>query len=350
MINRRKAIIVIVTLIFIFSMIAIPAAAIGEINKELKYISLGDSIAGGIGLPDSPLRGPDQPDKTKIYCNKTIGAYPVLVASALGIKDENFTQLACGGMRSVELRACIDSSYTRPDKYANNFTENELEEWVIRRYDFRAYIKDADIITLNMCANDIASYALFCVRNALSDNYALNEAIDAVIGCLKKAGEHGGLSLIAKIIEFRVKLSRYATAAKAAVKGLYEGYNRWTENWDAVIGIIYELNPDVTLVCLGMNNPFNHLKIAESSLIEIGAAADGIINAINRWVAVGSKYADRYIYVDIMGIETLCEEQGDTLTAPDFFEHLELNVHPSVKGQQQIAERILDRLSCVDNL
>ena len=345
----KKPITIFVLIAFILSLVATSAVAIEPScanGGELKYVSLGDSIAGGIGLPDSPLRGPDQPDKTKVYCSKTIGAYPALVADALGIKNENFTQLACAGMRSVELRACIDPSYTCPDKYANNFTENELEEWVTSRFDFRAYIENADIITLNMCANDIAAYALFCAKNALSGTGVSNTAIDATIGCLEKADGCGIFDSIVKLLEFSAKLGSYAMVAKAAIDGLYEGYNRWKENWDAIIGIIYRLNPDVMLVCLGMNNPFNHLKLTEHSFVEIGAAVSGIIKAINCWAAVGSRYACKYIYVDIMGIETIGEEQGDTLTDPDFFENFELNVHPSVKGQQQIADRIMNRLSC----
>ena len=299
-------------------------------------------MGGGIGLPDSPLRGPDQPDKTKVYCNKTIGAYPSLVAAALGVKDDNFTQLACAGMRTVELRACIDPTYIVPDKYANNFMGNELEEWVTGRYDVRSYIKSADIITMNMCANDIASFALFKIREALNGKGVSNAVMDAAVGRLEKGGEY--TTALVKLLELATKLGSYAAAAQAAVKGLYEGYNRWIENWDAIIGIIYKLNPDVTLVCVGMNNPFNHLRITKNSLVEIGAVVDGIVASVNYWSAIGSKYSGRYLYVDIMGIETICEAKGNTLTDSDFLSNFELNVHPSEKGQQQIAERIVNKL------
>lgn len=342
--NRLFKVLITIILICSITVTAFAEAAPHSVGRELKYVSLGDSIAGGIGLPDSPLRGPDQPDKTKVFCSKTIGAYPALVASALGIRDENFTQLACAGMRSVELRACIDPSYVIPDKYANNFTGNELEEWVTSRFDFRAKIKDADIITMNICANDIASYALFFVREALNGKGISSPVIQAAIGYLEMGGEY--TTALVKLLELSTKLGVYAEAAEAAVKGLYEGYTRWISNWDAIVGIIYKLNPDVTLVCVGMNNPFNHLKITQDSLIEIGVVADGIVASINYWSAIGSRYSDRYIYADIMGIETICEEQGNTLTDSSFLNNFELNVHPSVKGQQQIADRIIGSLKC----
>ena len=331
-------------------MLTVPAFGdkwVGSSNNR-KYVSFGDSIAVGIGLPDNPLRGCDQPDKTKVFCYKTPGSYPVLVSEALGIKDENYAQLACSGMRTVELRACLDPSYTVPDSLVNNFTGNELKEWVMDRYDYREYVKNADIITMNMCANDIASYALFYVRDAISDSGVSDSAIDRAAGELYGNGEY--TAAIAKLLELSKTIGKYTEAAKAAIKGLYIGYNRWMENWDAIIGIIYDLNPDVTLVCVGMNNPFNHLKISKNSPIEIGAAADGLVASINYWSSTGSRYSNRYIYVDIMGIETICEEQGNTLTDADFLNSFELNVHPSAKGHQQIAQKILDSLSEHDNM
>lgn len=336
----RKQLRTLISLSLAALMFIVPAFGdMGGYCSEQRYVSLGDSIAGGIGLPDNPLRGPDQPDKNKVFCYKTPGAYPVLVAEALGIKDENFAQLACAGMRTVELRACLDPSYTVPDSLANNFTGNELKEWVMDRYDYREYVKNADIITMNMCANDIAAYALFYARGAMNKGGVPDAAINTAIG------ECGYSTALMKLLELSQTLGNYAEVAKAAITGLYVGYNRWMENWDAIIGIIYDLNPDVKLICVGMNNPFNHLKVSKNSRLEIGAAADGLVTSINYWSSTGSKYSDRYIYVDIMGIETICEEQGNTLTDAGFLNSFELNVHPSMKGQKQIADKIIDRIT-----
>lgn len=338
----KKTLRAFISFLLIAAMLTLPAFANGGWYTDLRYVSLGDSIAGGIGLPDSPLRGPDQPDKTLVYCHKTVGAYPALIAEALGVKDKNFSQLACAGMRTVELRACLDPKYTVPDRLANNFTGNELKEWVMDRHDYREAVRQADIITMNMCANDIAAFGLFYARGAMNDAGVSNPVIDAAIGKLEAAGEY--TAALTKLLELGGKLGSYVAAAEAAVKGLYEGYNRWIENWDTIVGIIYELNPDVTLVCVGMNNPFNHLRLTQESTLEIGRVADGLVQLINYWSAVGSRYSDRYIYVDIMGIETICEEKGNTLTDGDFLNNFELNVHPSLKGQAQIADRIISAL------
>lgn len=304
------------------------------------YVSLGDSIAGGIGLPDNPLRGPDQPDKTLVYCAKIPGAYPVLVAEELGIEDENFAQLACAGMRTVELRACLDPDYVMPDQYANNFQGNELTEWCTDRFDYVQLVSDADIITMNMCANDVASLTLFYIRNAMAENGVSDSEINDLIA--EYAGDGQYFEAVAKLLEFAETLEYYESIVSAAIEGLSVGYTRWTENWDAICGKIYELNPDVTLVCVGMYNPFNEIKLTQDSLLKIGVALDGIVEAINTWSAAGSAYADDYIYVNIMGIESMFTTAGKAITDEGFLDNMELNVHPSVAGQQEIAERVMN--------
>jgi len=312
-------------------------AAEGE--NDLVYVSLGDSIADGIGLPANPRRGPDTEDKTLVYCNKTAGAYPTLAAEQLGIADNNFYQLACAGMRSVELRYCLDQSYVMPNKDANNFQNNELQEWVLSRFDYVELVKKADIVTMNMCANDIATCALFHVRAAMASSGVSTSQLDALTESEISSGEYFGA--LGTLLDYASTLESYAGIAAAAVEGISEGYSIWTENWDAICKRIYELNPDVQLICLGMYNPFSEMKLSDSTLLPIGAALSGVVSAINAWSAAGSAYADRYTYVSIMGIESMFAEQGKTFTDDDLLTNLELNVHPSVKGQCQIAERVV---------
>lgn len=332
-------------LLLIFAMLGgqITCLAAGkDYSGYINYVSLGDSIADGIGLPDNPLRGPDQPDKTKVYCNKTEGAYPFLLAKELGISDTGFSQLGCAGMRTVELRACLDPTYVIPDNFANNFQNDELIVWVKNRFPVVQLVSNADIITMNMCANDIASYALFYLRDELSRQGIAAEIINGIINKLAAGGEY--TTALVKLLEYSESLEGYARALSAAIRGLSVGYTRWTENWDAIVGKIYELNPDVTLICVGMYNPFNRLKLTGDSLIELGAAADGLVASINAWSYAGSAYSNRYIYVDIMGIESMCVAQGNTFTDSSFLSNMELNVHPSEKGHQQIAAKILAKV------
>ena len=100
----------------------------------------------------------------------------------------------------------------------------------------------------------------------------------------------------------------------------------------------------MTLLVAGFYNPFNELKISDSSMLELGRAADGIISAINAQMRSGSKYASRYIYVDIFGVQSIAAKRGDAILDEGFFSAVELDVHPSNEGQAEIAERFLAAL------
>ena len=284
------------------------------------YVSLGDSIANGIGENNVENK----------YMYRTPGAYPDRIAKATGAY---LSQLGCGGMRTVELRACLEDDYVMPDEYANNFTRAKVAE--IRHF-YRPAVAAADLITLNIGANDVATYALLRAKAALAQaGVSLGAIASAESGAADQADALSRLLALAK------QLGGYVSAVNAAISGLTEGYARFAQNFDAIIGDIYALNPDVTLLVAGFYNPFNELKISDSSLLELGRAADGVIAALNRQMQYGSKYAGQYIYVDIFGIQSLAAKRGDSITDAGFFSAVELDVHPSNEGQAEIAERFL---------
>ena len=284
------------------------------------YVSLGDSIANGIGENNVENK----------YMYRTPGAYPDRIAKATGAY---LSQLGCGGMRTVELRACLEDDYVMPDEYANNFTRAKVAE--IRHF-YRPAVAAADLITLNIGANDVATYALLRAKAALAQaGVSLGAIASAESGAADQA------DALTRLLALGRQLGGYVSAVNAAISGLTEGYARFVQNFDAIIGDIYALNPDVTLLVAGFYNPFNELKISDSSLLELGRAADGVIAALNRQMQSGSRYAGQYIYVDIFGIQSLAAKRGDSITDEGFFSAVELDVHPSNEGQAEIAERFL---------
>ena len=255
------------------------------------YVSLGDSIANGIG----------ENNVANKYMHRTPGAYPDRIANATGAY---LTQLGCGGMRTVELRACLEDDYVMADEFANNFTRAKVAE--IRHF-YRPAVAAADLITLNIGANDVATYALLRAKAALAEAGVSTQTIGAAV-----SGADDSAGGLAKLLELAQKVGGYAAAANAAIQGLWEGYARFTENWDAIIGDIYKLNPDVTLLVAGFYNPFSELKLSDASLLKLGRALDGVIAAINTQMQSGSAYAGRYLYVDITGIQSIAAKKGDS--------------------------------------
>ncbi len=287
------------------------------------YVSLGDSIANGIGENNVAHK----------YMHRTPGAYPDRIAHATGAY---LMQLGCGGMRTVELRACLEPDYVMPDEYANNFTRAKVAEI---RHLYKPAIAAADLITLNIGANDIATYALLRAKAALSDAGVSRNAI-----AMAAEDAPDSVGALGRLLSLARNAGAYAAAVNAAIAGITEGYARFAENWDAIIGDIYKLNGDVTLLVAGFYNPFNELKLSDSSFLALGKAADGIIDAVNLHMQYGSAYSRRYTYVDITGIQSIAAKYGDSLTDEGFFSAVELDVHPSNEGQAEIAKRFLAAL------
>lgn len=298
-------------------------AAAKDYSGYESYVSLGDSIANGIGENNVENK----------YMYRTPGAYPDRIAKATGA---HLSQLGCGGMRTVELRACLEDDYVMPDEYANNFSRAKVAEI---RHSYRPAVAAADLITLNIGANDVATYALLRAKAALASAGVSGGAI-----ALAESGAADQTDALSRLLALGKQLGGYVSAVHAAISGLSEGYTRFVQNWDAIIGDLYTLNPDVTLLVAGFYNPFSELKISDSSLLELGRAADGIISAINTQMRSGSKYASKYIYVDISGIQSIAAKRGDSIMDEGFFSAVELDVHPSNEGQAEIAERFLAAL------
>lgn len=284
-----------------------------------KYVSLGDSIANGIGENNVENK----------YMNRTPGAYPDRIANEIGA---DLTQLACGGMRTVELRACLEDDYVMPDELANNFSREKVQE--IRSL-YAPAIADADFITLNIGSNDILTYAILRAKEALAKS-------GISLGAASSDEANGDFSgALGDILGTAEGVGMLADIVKDVVDGIYDGYTHFCKNWDAIIGDIYALNPNATLMVSGLYNPFPELKISDSSVLPLGKAADAVIELINMHIKNNSAYADKYIYVDIMGVESMATKFGDSITDEGFFKSVELNVHPSNEGQAEIAKRFI---------
>ena len=288
-----------------------------------KYVALGDSIANGIGENNVEHK----------YMYRTPGAYPDRIAKET---DSELTQLACGGMRTVELRACLEDDYVMPDELANNFSKSKVDE--IRGL-YAPAIAEADLITLNIGSNDVLTYAMLRAKEAIAK---LDKTAAISISSEEASGDYS--AAFAQLLETAASLGKYTSVVQAVIEGIYDGYTHFCDNWDAIIGDIYALNPNVTLMVAGFYNPFPELKISDDSTLALGKAADGIMEMLNAKIKSGSPYSDKYIYVDIMGVESMATKFGDSLTDEGFFKALELDVHPSNEGQADIAKRFISLL------
>lgn len=328
--RTRRIISIALALILAFTL-CVPALA-ADTGKKYEpyrvYTCLGDSVAAGYGTT-----GYNVPP----LCAQQPNAYHTLLANALGA---DLRQFGWGGFRSHEIRHMIDPDYSITDwTYADNCAGFVHEEDLAAMQD--AYIKgveDADILTINIGSNDLFGDALGEVFRVLYAEPDSNETLDKIKENLKNSGNLG--AAFVQLMEFAQSIGKLNEALNVAVKAFYRSYETFKVNFDAIVKSVYERNPDVTLVIIGMFNPLKTLSINEGDLVKVGKAADPLMKLMNNYMKNACQYSDSYIYVNVEDVEL----HDIAFKQDDFWEAYLAAVHPTDGGHEFMTQQILNAL------
>ena len=341
--SRALALLLVLTLLAGFSV----CFAAEESAGDLRLVSLGDSVANGYGTEGYFENGNNT---VRGYKTKLPYAFPTIVARELGIdvESENFQQLAFSGFRPEELHHVLDASYPGDDYTRLYFYEDPLFERCgggidQMREDFAKYISEADIITVNVGANNFGTFMQMQISRyqdgkepmdvslspsmlALLDTPQWREFEENVRAQLGDAGTALGL------IDLLLRSLRYT----------YAGFKT---HFDASMDCIYKLNPDAEIVVVGMYNMVEGVHLT-NDMINIGAIVGAFMDLVNFHMRVVCPHAKDYSFVDVMGCEIFGMPKN--ITDPGFIpaitENYGIAVHPNENGQQFIADRVLNAL------
>lgn len=361
-ISKRILSVVLAVVMAVTLMVPAFAADAGKTYKKYtNYMCIGDSIAAGCGLSRDGSETYCDPDvKTSEEANKIYDAsviyrgmdfsvahtgYHALVRDAL---KTNLWQCARSGFRATEIRYILGGGYndfdeariwgnTYWDEDGNGFTTADIDA-IAKRIDFVNRVKKADVITLEVGSNDVFSVTLGAVLNKMTTGNASSEL--KLIGELfEKNGNFGQAfgSMLQACDGLMDKVSLGATVLNYFNKTLLQ----FKENYDWVIKKIYELNPDVEIVAVGVYNPFRYFRTSADSSLDFSALAQPIVTEMNKMIQsyVGD-YSGKYFYADITDTDTYPMNYDD----PWFWEYFTLKVHPTIAGHRYIADQILKAL------
>ncbi len=270
----KRSLAVLLTLVMLSSTFTCFAAELNQDAVNLhygqyeNYVLLGDSVASGYRdeITDNDAEYNEAHYDSTYY--RYTGSYSDVLANAI-IADGSMTALAGPGYRTIEMR------YMLEDDYAANCTDEYLfwpshlyiwedvlgeedgapgsEYW---RNKFKTAIAEADLITLGIGGNDWGAYLGWVVNQILEEE----NVGDQFIQQLQEYMANNDLDLSS--IEQYVEIAHMAGALPALLEkvpaALEYGLGNFYNNWDIMIQDIYDLNPDVTLVVLGMSD--NSLK------------------------------------------------------------------------------------------
>ena len=354
----KKILSIVLCVVMLFALTVPAFAASGKNYYDYEnYMCVGDSIAAGCGLArDGKPTNFDQTvdDYTKVYSNNYIylgydfnaapAAYHSLVANELGA---NLLQCARSALRAVEFRYFLDGTYNDYDEsciWGNIYYDSDGNGFALPDLDaVNAYvnypekIKQADLLSINVGSNDVFSFTLNVVLRELTKDTS-DPTLNAIKDFLDKTGNVG--AAFGKLIDAYQSMGKIADLVRALTETMNKASNQFTVNYEAIMKEVYKLNPDITVVGVGVYNPFTYFRLSEDNQLDLSGIAAPIVTAINAHIASYKLKYDNFYYADVVGTETYPMNYDDRY----FWEYFTLKVHPTIEGHQFMAQQILNAL------
>ena len=307
------------------------------------YLLLGDSVASG--YRDVMCDEDDAYNKTyqeTVYC-RVPGSYADVLTKAI-IEDDTMTAFAAPGYRTVEIRYMLEDDFDEADDYMfhpaqlNTVGDAGSEEY---RTAYKKAVAEADLITLGVGGNDWGAYLGWVVSDIFEKENVADEYAEQLQGIIE------GGAMYVETIKSLVEIVHLAGALPELVatlpSALSDGLSNFYKNWDIIIQDIYDLNPDVTLMVLGMSDnsvkgkyysyngeegkPISTDAVTQSEVVT--TIVDFIMTVGNTPMIEGAEKFG-YTYVDTAGT-TYVES------------------HPDADGHVYIANKIIEALPSVNS-
>lgn len=318
--------------------------AVNEHRGQFKnYLLLGDSVASG--YRDVMCDEDDAYNKTyqeTVYC-RVPGSYADVLTKAI-IEDDTMTAFAAPGYRTVEIRYMLEDDFDEADDYMfhpaqlNTVGNAGSEEY---RTAYKKAVAEADLITLGVGGNDWGAYLGWVVSDIFEKENVADEYTEQLQGIIE------GGTMDVETIKSLVEIVHLAGALPELVatlpSALSDGLSNFYKNWDIMIQDIYDLNPDVTLMVLGMSDnsvkgkyygyngeegePISTDAVTQSEVVT--TIVDFIMTVGNTPMIEGAEKFG-YTYVDTAGT-TYVES------------------HPDADGHVYIANKIIEALPSVNS-
>jgi len=337
-------------------------------DDKLLYVSLGASNTNGYGhhgyLDDDIYEDPLAANKSQMndygYDKAPANAYPALIKDALAQstgREVELHQLAISSMRVEEVLWLLDDTY-EPDEYMDwRFTGGK--SWfdmahkeggrAALRAEYREYIANADVITVDLGWNNFGVYAFNNAMTILKEDgarYWKAPDMDSVLGCYKTEAYYVIRDMTMDYLGKYVDLSD-TTLSEDTVQKLVDVFSYAAfgacYNFDRVMDQIYKLNPDAEVVVINIQNLADDLIININGLeFPLGDFYGELIESVDLYRATRSPYADKYSFAyagDDGDVDTFLDEfrrwDGDIATLSqdmkDLFDMYDDNVYARSK-------------------
>lgn len=278
-----------------------------EEEKQPLYVALGDSICAGVGLTSVQyahnLMGVDVSYNFKGYPD---ACYVGQVAQTLGLDRDHAINLGLPGLMSADLVELVKTGKM-----------SEMNTLSSCQYDYPEileYLKEADIISIQMGSNDAFVPTVVAIGNAT--NWKSEDLASIVLsGNLRSKDPETRAAFQASMKKLRLTKSETDAVWNLVTSGMNkictDAYPVSTANIRSVVETVRALNPDAQILLIGATNP-----------VPLLPSWSNYFNKLNKFQ---KQLAEVY---DI-----------DYVAVP--YAQTELDGHPTVSGHKYIAKKIV---------
>ena len=286
------------------------------------------------------------------YCRYT-GSYADVLAKAI-IEDGSMTALAGPGFRTIEMRYMLEDEYAATcedeylfhpshlyiyeDQYCEECGEYMLPGSEHFRKMFKKSIAEADLITLGIGGNDWGAYLGWVITDILEAENVGDKFIKMAQDVID--GGEMDMTSVEKLVEIAHLAGALPTLMQQLPQILNYGLGNFYMNWDIMIEDIYALNPDVTLMVIGMSD--NSLK---GRYFDYNGVAGEQIETQKQPEAIQSVIKTVVDFIMTVGNRPMIEGAktfGYTYVDTDGTTYVES--HPDADGHVFIANKIIEAL------
>lgn len=270
------------------------------------YLMIGDSIAVYCG-------DPPKSDYIPVYFDPSLtfkGTYSDRLKSDHELGINSICSCAHPGWRVQDAIFALGGENRTAD-YMLKFAGDTVSR--ISEYS-PAYVrglKEADLISINLGNNNIMQpfvYALYTAFEKEGIAFDGSCADKLILDCLKRLqADFSDVEALAKLLSVLETTERGIALVKNALRMLPQAARDFQKSWDDLIALITTANPDAKIVVLSAYNPVGGAveynlggSVLSSGLAAmLKTATDPSIATVNAYMRSGSKYSDRYVFVDV---------------------------------------------------
>ncbi|MBQ7294911.1 MAG: S-layer homology domain-containing protein [Clostridia bacterium] len=306
------------------------------------YVLLGDSVASGyrdeVTENDELFNEANQ--ETTYY--RVPGSYADVLTKAI-IEDNTMTAFAGPGFRTIEIRYMLEDDFDEEDDYmfhpSHLYVVGDPASEEIRTA-YKKSVADADLITLGVGGNDWGAYLGWVVSDIMEKEHVSDKYVQMVADLFE--GNIIDISTIEKIVEIAHIAGVLPELIQTLPETLEYGLTTFYKNWDIMIEDIYALNPDVTLMVVGMSDNSVKGKYYSYDGVE-GEAVPSSLPADNE--AIASAVSTVVEFVMTVGNTPMIEgAKKFGYTYVDTKGATYVDSHPDADGHIYIANKIIEAL------